>query len=140
MQDAYKSISESILHAGTLQNCKVDVKWIHAEEINKNNVSEKLSGLKGVLVAPGFGDRGMEGKIETIKFVRENNIPFFGICLGMQSAVIEFAKNVLGYSDANSTEMDKKHIYSCYRFNGRTEKYYKKRWNNEIRFLFMFFI
>ena len=107
MQDAYKSISESILHAGTLQNCKVDVKWIHAEEIDKNNVSEKLSGLKGVLVTPGFGDRGMEGKIETIKFVRENNIPFFGICLGMQSAVIEFAKNILGYSDANSTEMNK---------------------------------
>ena len=107
LQDAYKSISESILHAGTLQDCKVEVKWIHAEEINKDNVSEKLTGLKGVLVAPGFGDRGMEGKIETIKFVRENNIPFFGICLGMQSAVIEFAKNVLGYSDANSTEMNK---------------------------------
>jgi len=106
LQDAYKSISESILHAGTLQNCKVDVKWIHAENINKNNVSEKLLGLKGVIVAPGFGDRGMDGKIETIKFVRENNIPFFGICLGMQSAVIEFAKNVLGYSDANSIEMD----------------------------------
>ena len=107
LQDAYKSISESILHAGTLQDCKVEVKWIHAEEINKDNVSEKLTRLKGVLVAPGFGDRGMEGKIETIKFVRENNIPFFGICLGMQSAVIEFAKNVLGYTDANSTEMNK---------------------------------
>ena len=107
LQDAYKSISESILHAGTLQDCKVEVKWIHAEEINKDNVSEKLTGLKGVLVAPGFGDRGMEGKIETIKFVRENNIPFFGICLGMQSAVIEFAKNVLGHTDANSTEMNK---------------------------------
>ena len=90
-----------------MQDCKVEVKWIHAEEINKDNVSEKLTGLKGVLVAPGFGDRGMEGKIETIKFVRENNIPFFGICLGMQSAVIEFAKNVLGYTDANSTEMNK---------------------------------
>ena len=106
LQDAYKSISEAIIHAGTKNSCKVKVNWIHAEEINKTNAAEKLAGLKGVLVAPGFGDRGMEGKIETIKHLRENNIPFFGICLGMQSAVIEYSRNVLGLKDANSTEMN----------------------------------
>jgi len=106
LQDAYKSISESIIHAGANNNCKVNVKWIHAEEINDSNVTEKLTGLKGVIVAPGFGDRGVEGKISTIRHLRENNIPFFGICLGMQSAVIEYARNVLELKDANSTEMN----------------------------------
>ena len=106
LQDAYKSISEAIIHAGAKNSCKVKVNWIHAEEINNTNAAEKLAGLKGVLVAPGFGDRGMEGKIETIKYLRENNIPFFGICLGMQSAVIEYSRNVLGLKDANSTEMN----------------------------------
>jgi len=106
LQDAYKSISEAIIHAGAKNSCNVKVNWIHAEEINNTNAAEKLAGLKGVLVAPGFGDRGMEGKIETIKYVRENNIPFFGICLGMQSAVIEYSRNVLGLKDANSTEMN----------------------------------
>ena len=107
LQDAYKSISEAIIHAGVKNSCKVKVNWIHSEEINENNVEEKLTGLSGVLVAPGFGDRGIEGKISTIKYVRENNIPFFGICLGMQSAVIEYARNILGLKDANSTEMNK---------------------------------
>ena len=106
LQDAYKSISESIIHAGAKNSCKVNVKWIHAEDINESNASEKLAGLRGVLVAPGFGDRGMEGKISAIKFLRENNVPFFGICLGMQSAVIEYSRNVLGLKDANSTEMN----------------------------------
>jgi CTP synthase len=106
LQDAYKSISEAIIHAGATNSCKVKVNWIHAEEINDSNVSEKLAGLKGVLVAPGFGDRGMEGKISAIKYIRENNIPFLGICLGMQSAVIEYARNVLGHKDANSVEMN----------------------------------
>ena len=106
LQDAYKSISEAIIHAGAKNSCKVKVNWIHAEEINNTNAAEKLAGLKGVLVAPGFGDRGMEGKIATIKHLRENNIPFFGICLGMQSAVIEYSRNVLGLKDANSTEMN----------------------------------
>ena len=106
LQDAYKSISEAIIHAGSTNSCKVKVNWIHAEEINDSNVSEKLAGLKGVLVAPGFGDRGMEGKISAIKYIRENNIPFLGICLGMQSAVIEYARNVLGHKDANSVEMN----------------------------------
>jgi len=111
LQDAYKSISEAIIHAGAKNSCKVKVNWIHAEEINNTNAAEKLAGLKGVLVAPGFGDRGMEGKIATIKHLRENNIPFFGICLGMQSAVIEYSQNVLGLKDANSTEMDLKTKY-----------------------------
>ena len=106
LQDAYKSISESIIHAGAENSCKVNVKWIHAEEINNSNVAKKLKDLSGVIVAPGFGDRGIEGKIETIKYLRENNIPFFGICLGMQSAVIEYARNVLTLEDANSTEMN----------------------------------
>ena len=79
LQDAYKSISEAIIHAGAKNNCKVKVNWIHAEELNETNVQEKLSGMSGVLVAPGFGDRGMEGKISAIKYVRKNNIPFFGI-------------------------------------------------------------
>ena len=104
LQDAYKSISEAIIHAGVTNACKVKVRWINAEEINNKNVADKLTGLKGVLVAPGFGDRGMEGKITAIKYIRENNIPFLGICLGMQSAVIEYARNVLGYKDANSVE------------------------------------
>jgi len=106
LQDAYKSISESIIHAGAKNSCKVNVNWIHAEDINESNVSKKLAGLRGVLVAPGFGDRGMEGKISAIKFLRENKVPFFGICLGMQSAVIEYSRNVLGLKDANSTEMN----------------------------------
>ena len=105
LQDAYKSISESITHAGAKNSCKVKVIWIHAETINDSNVVEKLADLKGVIVAPGFGERGMEGKISAIKYLRENNIPFLGICLGMQSAVIEYSRNVLGLKDANSTEM-----------------------------------
>jgi CTP synthase len=107
LQDAYKSISEAIIHAGVTNSCKVKVNWINAEEINNKNVTDKLAGLKGLLVAPGFGDRGMEGKITAIKHIRENNIPFLGICLGMQSAVIEYARNVLGYKDANSVEANK---------------------------------
>ena len=108
LQDAYKSISEAIIHAGAQSACKVNVRWIHAEKINQSNTVEKLNGLQGVIVAPGFGDRGIEGKISAIKHIRENNIPFFGICLGMQSAVIEYCRNVLGLKDANSTEMDPK--------------------------------
>lgn len=106
LPDAYKSISEAFIHAGAENECKVKVKSIHSESITSENVAEKLKGLDGVLVAPGFGSRGIEGKIEAIKYVRENNIPFFGICLGMQCAVIEFARNVLGIKDAHSSEMD----------------------------------
>ncbi len=106
LQDAYKSILEAFVHAGALNQCKVQVVNIHSEFINDENVQEKLRDLDGLLVAPGFGSRGIEGKITAVKYARENNLPFFGICLGMQMAVIEFARNVLGWKDANSTEMN----------------------------------
>jgi CTP synthase len=106
LQDSYKSILEAFTHAGAANEVKVNVKSIHSEHINSANISALFSDLDGVLVAPGFGERGIEGKIEAIKYVRENNIPFFGICLGMQMAVIEFARTVLGHKDANSSEMD----------------------------------
>ena len=106
LHDAYKSISEAFIHAGAANEVKVKIRWIHSEELSKNNVPEKLKGLHGVLVAPGFGERGIEGKIEAVTYVREHNIPFLGICLGMQMAVIEFARNVLNLENANSTEMD----------------------------------
>lgn len=104
--DAYKSIIESLIHAGTVNNCKVNLTMIHSEQVNGDNVEEQMSGLTGLIVAPGFGDRGIEGKIAAIEYVRRNNIPFFGICLGMQCAMIEFARNVIGLSKAHSTEMD----------------------------------
>ena len=106
LKDSYKSICEALIHSGTEKNCKVNISWIHSEEIKENNLNQIFIGLDGVLVAPGFGDRGIEGKISAIKYVRENNIPFLGICLGMQCAVIEFARNILKKSDANSTEMN----------------------------------
>ncbi|MEO8771996.1 MAG: CTP synthase [Ferruginibacter sp.] len=106
LQDAYKSILEAFIHAGAINNCKVQIVNIHSEFINDENVHEKLKDLDGLLVAPGFGSRGVEGKITAVKYARENRLPFFGICLGMQMAVIEFARNVLGWKDANSTEMN----------------------------------
>ena len=106
LQDSYKSILESFIHAGAVNEVKVNVEPIHSEYLKQNNTKIKLSHLDGVLVAPGFGERGIKGKIDAIKYVRENGVPFLGICLGMQMAVIEFARNVLGISDANSTEMD----------------------------------
>ncbi|WP_223033906.1 CTP synthase [Hanstruepera marina] len=105
LQDSYKSILEAFIHAGAENEVKVNVEPIHSEYLSEENVDVKLSHLDGVLVAPGFGERGIEGKIDAVKYVRENNIPFFGICLGMQMAVIEYARNVLKLSDANSTEM-----------------------------------
>lgn len=106
LQDAYKSILEAFIHAGAINECKVQVVNVHSEFITQENVSEKLGNLDGLVVAPGFGHRGVEGKIIAVKYARENNLPFFGICLGMQMAVIEFAKNVLGLKDAHSTEMN----------------------------------
>jgi CTP synthase len=94
-----------------MNECEVDVVYIHSEDITNENVNEKLKGLKGILVAPGFGSRGIEGKIITAKYARENNIPFFGICLGMQCAVIEFARNVLHFDGAHSTEFNHKTRY-----------------------------
>lgn len=111
LPDAYKSISESFIHSGAMNECEVDVVYIHSEDITNENVNEKLKGLKGILVAPGFGSRGIEGKIITAKYARENNIPFFGICLGMQCAVIEFARNVLHLDGAHSTEFNHKTRY-----------------------------
>lgn len=106
LQDAYKSILEAFVHAGAVNECKVQVVNLHSEHLTLDNVSEKLSGLDGLLVAPGFGSRGVEGKIAAVKYARENKLPFFGICLGMQMSVIEFARNVLGWKDAHSTEMN----------------------------------
>ncbi len=107
LKDAYKSIIESFIHAGAENKCKVEIDWIHSESLTKDNVKERLENLHGVLVAPGFGERGIEGKIDAVRYVRENDIPFFGICLGMQMAVIEYARNVMGWSSAHSTEMEK---------------------------------
>lgn len=106
LQDSYKSILESFIHAGAENEVKVNVESVHSEYLNGDNAKAMLSHLDGVLVAPGFGERGIEGKIDAVRYVRENNIPFLGICLGMQMAVIEFSRNVLGLEDANSTEMN----------------------------------
>ena len=108
LQDAYKSIAESFIHSGAANECKVKVSWIHSEEINSDNVSEKLQTYHALLVAPGFGDRGIEGKIESVKYARENNVPFLGICLGMQCAVIEYARNVLKLKDKSIIDIVKK--------------------------------
>lgn len=111
LKDAYKSIREALIHGGVANETKVHIKSIHSEEITRENAKDILAGVDGILVAPGFGIRGVEGKINAVEYARINNIPFMGICLGMQCAVIEFARNVLGYSDAHSREMnaDTKH-------------------------------
>lgn len=108
LQDAYKSIRESLSHAGTYNDHKVNISFVNSEFLTKENVAEKLAGLDGVMICPGFGQRGIEGKIVAAHYTRTHNIPTFGICLGMQMMVIEFARNVLGYADANSREMDEK--------------------------------
>ncbi len=106
LNDSYKSILESFTHAGAVNNVKVKVVFVHSEEVSEKNVSEKLAGYDGILVAPGFGDRGIDGKILAVTFARENKVPFLGICLGLQCAIIEFGRNVLGFEDAHSTEMN----------------------------------
>ena len=106
LQDSYKSITEALIHASATNQTKVNIRWIHSEELTPDNVNEQLKDLNGILVAPGFGDRGIEGKIKAVQYARENKIPFFGICLGMQMAVIEFSRNILGLKDANATEMN----------------------------------
>ena len=108
LADAYKSITEAFIHSGAENNTKVEIKWIAAEDIEKDGPEPYLKDISGLLVAPGFGSRGIEGKISAIKYVRENKIPFFGICLGLQCAVIEFARNVCGIKSANSTEFNEK--------------------------------
>jgi len=104
--DAYKSIKEALDHGGAENEARVELRWVHSEKLTPKNVAKKLGGLSGILVAPGFGSRGIDGKIEAVRFAREHKVPFLGICLGMQCAVIEFARNVMGLADANSTEMD----------------------------------
>ncbi len=111
LQDSYKSILEALIHAGAANEVKITVSSIHSEHISANNIRKKMEGLDGILVAPGFGERGIEGKVKAVQYARENGIPFLGICLGMQMAVIEFARNVLGYEDANSTEMNANTAY-----------------------------
>lgn len=108
LQDSYKSILESFIHAGATSQVKVNVRFIHSEHLNMGNIEKKLDGLNAILVAPGFGERGIEGKIKAVRYARENNIPFLGICLGMQMAVIEYARNILELGKANSTEMNAK--------------------------------
>ena len=106
LQDSYKSILESFIHAGAANEVKVKVQSIHSEFLDASNVADQMKGLDAVLVAPGFGERGIEGKVEAVRYARENKLPFLGICLGMQMAVIEYSRNVLGLKDANSTEMN----------------------------------
>jgi CTP synthase len=106
LKDAYKSIAEAFIHAGVANETKVKLEWIHSEKIDIQDPGAQLKGLHAILVAPGFGERGIEGKISAIRYARENKVPFLGICLGMQCAVVEFARNVLGWSDAHSTEMN----------------------------------
>ena len=105
LKDSYKSISEGFIHAGVSNECRVNVKWIHSEKLSKENIENELGGLDGILVAPGFGSRGISGKIDAVRYARENNVPFFGICLGMQCAVIEFARHKLGWKDAHTAEI-----------------------------------
>ena len=112
LQDAYKSIDESLMQAATYLDHKVKIEYIHSEKLNDDNVEERLSGMDGIVIAPGFGQRGIEGKFVALKWCREHDVPTFGICLGMQCMVIEFARNVLGLEDANSTEIDTKTPYN----------------------------
>ncbi len=111
LKDSYKSIAEAFIHAGVANEIKVNVKWISSETTEDENIEELLSGLDGILVAPGFGERGIQGKINAVKYARENKIPFLGICLGMQCAVIEFARNVIGLEEAHSFEMNSETNY-----------------------------
>ena len=112
LQDAYKSIREGLLQAGTYNDHKTQLHFVNSEHLTDENIAEEMKGLDGVVICPGFGQRGIEGKLVAIKYTRTHNIPTFGICLGMQMMVIEFARNVLGYSDANSREMDEKTIHN----------------------------
>ena len=108
LQDAYKSILESFVHAGAANECRVKVHTVHSEHLDENNAGEILGKMDGILVAPGFGERGLEGKIVAVRYAREHNVPFFGICLGMQMCVVEFARDVLSYKDAASAEVNPK--------------------------------
>jgi CTP synthase len=111
LADSYKSINEAFIHAGAMNDCAVNVRYIQSEDLNEENLIKNLGDVQGILVAPGFGDRGIDGKILAARYARENNIPFFGVCLGLQCAVVEFARSVLGFGKAHSTEMQPKTPY-----------------------------
>lgn len=111
LQDSYKSISEAFIHAGAANETEVKIRWIYSGDLNENNIDETLAGVDGILIAPGFGDRGIEGKIEAARYGRENKIPTLGICLGLQMITVEFARNVLGMEKANSAEFDSETLY-----------------------------
>lgn len=132
LKDAYKSISESFIHAGATTLCQVNIRWIHSEKLSKSNIEKKLGNLDGILVAPGFGSRGITGKINATRFARENKIPFLGIGLGMQSAVIEFARNVIGWDDANSTEISSESKHQVISLMEEQKKGYCKKENMRI--------
>ena len=104
LHDAYLSVAEALRHGGIVNDAEVDIRWVNSEEITRENASEMLGGCDGIIVPGGFGDRGIEGMIEAVRYARENKVPYFGICLGMQMSVIEYARNVLGFDGANSTE------------------------------------
>lgn len=110
LHDAYLSVAEALKHGGYENDCNISIKWIDSEEVTRDKVNELFNDVDGMIIPGGFGNRGIEGKIEAARYARENNIPYFGICLGMQIAVIEFARNVLGYADANSAEFDEKSL------------------------------
>jgi len=114
--DAYKSIVEALIHGGAMNNTRVNIKWVQSDFVTDENVEELLGSVSGILVAPGFGDRGIDGKLIAVKYARENEIPFFGICLGMQCAVVEFARNCAGLKNANSAEFDEKTAYAVIDF------------------------
>ena len=134
LQDAYKSIRESLSHAGTYNDHKVKITFINSEYLTEENVAEQLKGQDGIVICPGFGQRGIEGKIIAAHYTRTHDIPTFGICLGMQMMVIEFARNVLGYKDANSREMDEKDSSpQRYRHHGGAEEHIKHGWNHASR-------
>lgn len=126
LHDSYKSIAEAFIHAGATNECRVNIRWIHSENLSVDGIDKQLQGLDGILVAPGFGERGFDGKIEAIRYARENKVPFFGICLGMQAAVIEYARNVLGWENANSTEMNPKTDYPVIALMEEQKKVKKK--------------
>jgi CTP synthase len=106
LSDAYLSVSEALKHAAAANACNIDIKWVNSEDLNTKNIENKLDGINGILIPGGFGNRGVEGKITAVQFARENKIPFFGLCLGMHVAVIEFARNILKLKHANTTEIN----------------------------------
>lgn len=126
LPDAYLSIVEALTHGGIANHAKVRVEWIAAEEVTPENVAAKLKGCSGVLVPGGFGERGLEGKIAAVQYARENNMPFFGICLGMQMAVVEYARHVLGLTGAHTSEVDPNTAVSGYRPDAGSAEYRRK--------------